>query len=291
MHKPTLCNEALEMLNLKKGDLILDCTVGCGGHALEILKRIQPEGRLIGIDADEEQLQIAKDNLKEFGLNQQLFHENFKNLDLVLENCRVKEVDGILFDLGVSSYQLDSPQRGFSFRFNAALDMRLDKGLKITAFDLVNNLNRDELARILMQYGQERFANRIANLIVRERERSAINTTSQLARIIERAKPRMYSRLNPATKSFQAFRIAVNKELDCLEEGLEKAINHLKNKGRLCVISFHSLEDRIVKNKFKEWRSQAKTNTLTKKPICPGQGEIFHNPRSRSAKLRAIEKI
>lgn len=290
MHKPTLCSEVIEFLDLKKKDVILDCTVGCGGHASEILRNICPGGELIGIDRDQDALRIAKENLKEFGECARLLYGNFKNLDLILENCGIKEVDGILFDLGLSSYQIDSPGRGFSFRFDAPLDMRMDKALKMTAFDLVNNLCQEEIAKILRDFGQERFSNRIARQIVRQREKAPISTTLELAEIIRRAAPRIKSKIHPATRSFQAFRIAVNNELDALKEGLEKASFYLKRKGRICVISFHSLEDRIVKNKFKELHRQGNFKILTKKPLCPKEEEILDNPRSRSAKLRAIEK-
>lgn len=287
-----MIEEVMKYLEPAPGDIIVDCTVGEGGHASRILPAIRPEGRLIGIDQDEEVLARAKEKLKDYDGLYTLVWENFRNLDSILKHLKVARIDGALFDLGLSSYQLEAPGRGFSFQREAPLDMRMDKRRKITAFDLVNHLAQAEMAKILRDFGQERWSNRIARQIVRARKTGPITTTTQLAEIVRRAVPNRnrYKRIHPATRTFQAFRIVVNQELEALEAGLTQAINALAPGARLLVISFHSLEDRIVKNKFKKLAKIGVLDILTKKPIRPRADEVRVNPRCRSAKLRVGRK-
>ena len=302
LHKPVMRQEALKALNLKPGQTIVDATVGTAGHSLEILKAISPGGRLIGIDRDEDSLVIAKERLAEF--NSQvggsarptidIAHGDFRDINKILNGLKVKKIDGILFDLGVSSYQLDSKERGFSFRYDAPLDMRMDKTSYILAYDLVNNLTEKEISDILWMFGEERWHNRIARYLVRERSHSPVATTGQLRDIVLRAIGRPFSpgqRIHPATRTFQALRIAVNRELEALEEALRAVPELLKKNGRVCVISFHSLEDRIVKHNFKENSLKGIYRIITKKPLEAGDDETAQNPRSRSAKMRAASKI
>lgn len=292
LHKPVMCQEVLGYLALGQGDIVLDCTVGLGGHAQEILSRISPKGKLIGIDKDKEALAIARENLKAFSNNTELIHADFRNLDLVLKKINLNKVDAMLFDLGLSSFQLSNPERGFSFQYEGPLDMRMDKQSYISAYDLVNNLTEKELSSILETFGEERFHNRIAHFLVKERIRCPISTTKQLAVIIAKAVGRYgYQRIHPATRSFQALRIAVNRELEALSEALKKSIDFLKRGGRICVISFHSLEDRIAKVSFKNLAAQGKLKIITKKPIRSSFAEIKENPRARSAKLRVAERL
>lgn len=290
MHRAVLLHEVLEFLRLGPGKKILDCTVGCGGHAREILKRIGPRGMLVGIDQDEETLEVAERNLKEFKDNVILIRENFKNIKAVLTKLDIGGLDGVLFDLGLSSLVLEKEERGFSIKLNGPLDMRMDRGLKINAGYLVNNLKEFEIAQILREYGQERYSGRIARAIVRKRP---ITATHELADIISKAVPGglRKQRIHPATRSFQALRIAVNKELDALENTLAFIPDFVNRGGRICVISFHSLEDRIVKNTFRNYKNKQTLRLITKKPVRPGTEEVAVNPRSRSAKLRVAEKI
>lgn len=290
MHKPVLVDEVIEFLKPEPGELILDATVGCGGHAEEILKRITPGGRLIGIDCDEKALEIAQERLRRFEGSFQLIYDNFKNLDKILARLNIKRIDGALFDLGVSSLQIDDASRGFSFRSPARLDMRMDEGLKISAYDFINSVSEYELDGILKDYGEERYHKRIARAIVKQRQKDLIVNTTELARIIYKATPGYYrrSKIDPATRTFQAIRIAVNNELANLKDGLDKMSDYLKLGGRLVVISFHSLEDRIVKRHFKEMVKKNIYVSLTKKPVIPKQAEVEENPRARSAKLRAV---
>ncbi|UCB56600.1 MAG: 16S rRNA (cytosine(1402)-N(4))-methyltransferase RsmH [Candidatus Omnitrophota bacterium] len=288
-HAPVMCREVTEHLKLAKGATVLDCTVGTGGHAEALLKEIGSGGRLIGLDQDEEALALARDRLKIYS-NCILIQANFRDIDAVLDKLKIKRVDGVVFDLGVSSLQLDSATRGFSIRIDAPLDMRMDKRLKASAFDLVNFFPQEGLSDILRKYGQERWCNRIARGIVRERKKSKIMTTRELAELVRRLVPRRYSRIHPATRTFQALRIAVNDELGALREGLNKCINYLKGGARLCVISFHSLEDGIVKRQFRKFAEEGNFRIITKKPLTPSRREIEVNPRARSAKLRVLEK-
>ena len=290
LHKPVMCNEIVKYLDLKQGQTLLDCTVGCAGHADALLKQLGPKGRLIGIDQDNQALELARARLQGFS-NFVLIQGNFKHLNEILAKLRVKEVDGIIFDLGLSSLQLENGQRGFSIKFDTPLDMRMDRNLKLSAFDLVNFLPEVSLAGILKNYGQERWHNRIASAIVRERKRSLVLTTGQLAEIVKRAAPYSNSRIHPATRTFQALRIAVNDELEALRTGLNKSIDFLKAGGKICVICFHSLEDRIVKHQFRAFAKEGKLRLITKKPLTPSRKEVIENPRSRSAKLRVAERI
>jgi len=273
----------------------VDCTLGGGGHAEVILEATAPDGLLLGIDRDEEALRRAGERLKRYGTRVRFLHEGFKNLGMILRTQRVQGVDGILMDLGVSTLQLMDSERGFSFQKDGPLDMRMDRGSSPTAAALVNSLSEPRLLQILFEYGEERWARRIARAIVHEREKLPVTRTLQLADLIRRAVPRSgrRQRIHPATRTFQALRIAVNQELDQLGVGLSEAASCLNDGGRLCVISFHSLEDRIVKRTFKALTQAkpARARLITKKPVVPGPDEIRMNPRSRSAKLRALERI
>lgn len=268
----------------------MDCTLGGGGHARIILEHITPGGRLIGIDRDKDALDKASENLKRFKDNIVLIQSNFKDLKSALEKKGIGEVDGILFDLGLSSLQLEDEERGFSIKRNGPLDMRMDRALGIDAGHLVNSLSEHDLASILREYGQERFWRRIAKMIVSKRP---IETTFKLAEIVTNATPARFrhGRIHPATRTFQALRIAVNGELDALRSVLDIVPSYIKKSGRLCVISFHSLEDRIVKHKFREFKAAGLFEILTKKPIVPEREEVLMNARSRSAKLRVAERL
>lgn len=287
-----MSNEIIEYLNLKPGDIVVDCTVGAGGHSLSVLQQIAPAGRLIGIDQDKQILEIAKIKLKDYKEICDLIYGNFQDLDDMLLGLKINKVDAILYDLGVSSYQFENSERGFSFMQDGPLDMRMDKDMKITAFDLVNNLSKEEIIKILWRYGEERYARRIALLIVKRRKNKPISTTKQLANIVTEAIPfmRYRQKIHPATRTFQAFRIVVNNELEALKISLDKAVDFLKSKSRICVVSFHSLEDRIVKNRFRDLARHNVLKVLTKKPVRPSEKEIEENPRSRSARLRVAMK-
>ncbi|MBU4377088.1 MAG: 16S rRNA (cytosine(1402)-N(4))-methyltransferase RsmH [Candidatus Omnitrophica bacterium] len=291
-HIPVLLEETIGYLNLKKGMVILDCTVGMGGHAKEVLEKIGDTGHLIGIDRDEDVLNEAKEILGKTAGGFKLFHSNYKDLDFVLRAAGVEELDGALFDLGVSSFQLISAERGFSIKSDGPLDMRMDKREPLKASDIINRYSKYELIDLFKKYGDEYFAGRIVERIIRAREREKIATTGQLAEIVEKAFPYKYRfrRIHPATKVFMALRIAVNDELQNFETGLSKIIPFLKKKARLCVISFHSIEDRTVKNAFKELEKLEIFKIITKKPVQPSEEEIINNPRARSAKLRVAER-
>ncbi len=293
LHIPVMYKEVLEYLNLRPGMVVLDATVGTGGHSSEILKRIMPKGRLIGLDKDRESLGVCQERLKEFKGSYELIYGDFREMDSLLKKINVTELDAVLFDVGVSSYQLEEADRGFSFKLEGPLDMRMDRSSFISAYDLVNNLNEEEISRLLQAFGQERWHNRIAHYLIREREKSPIASTVQLADLVSKAIPYRYryQRIHPATRTFQALRIAVNRELEALDEAVKKAIELLKKGGRICVISFHSLEDRIVKLNFRKFSSESKVNLITKKPLIPTFQEIEHNPSSRSAKLRVAERL
>ncbi|MCQ9207864.1 MAG: 16S rRNA (cytosine(1402)-N(4))-methyltransferase RsmH [Omnitrophica bacterium] len=286
-----MCKELVNYLNLNKGGTVLDCTVGSGGHAEAILKRIGSGGRLIGIDQDRDALDLTKNRLLKRFKNCTLVQANFRNMDTILVELSIDVLDGIIFDLGVSSLQLDSAARGFSIRLDAPLDMRMDSNLKLSAFDLVNFLPEENISDILKNYGQERWHKRIARAIVRERKKSIIVSTRQLVDLVRRVIPYRYARIHPATRTFQALRIAVNDELTALREGLNKCVGYLKKGARVCVISFHSMEDRIVKRKFRDLAKEEIFQLITKKPIRPTEEETKTNPRVRSAKMRVAEKI
>ncbi len=293
MHQPVLLKEAISSLNLKSGDLVLDATTGGGGHAREILKKILPGGYLIGLDVDPLALEIAEESLGDFRGSFKLINENFRNLDKILSKEHVKNLNAVLFDLGVSSYQITSSQRGFSIKEDARLDMRMDPSLQITAHDIVNRYKEREVSDIIEKFGEERFSKRIARRIVEMRSKKPIETTGDLARIVRDAIGPRYrkTRIDPATRTFQAIRIAVNDELTALGEGLKKAVSWLDPGGRISVISFHSLEDRIVKNLFRGYSGLGVLKIITKKPAYPSSEEVASNPRSRSGRLRVAERM
>lgn len=291
MHLPVMLDEVISSLNLKPGYTVLDGTVGGGGHAIEILKRIQPGGKLIGLDADASAVARARERLRDFGSSCVVVNENFRNLDKVLQQEGIQRLEACLLDVGVSSFQINDGARGFSLQHDARLDMRMDPGLKISAWDIVNRYREEDICDIVHNYGEERFARRVARYIVEARSEEPIDTTSQLKAIVHRAVKGKWGRIDPATRTFQALRIAVNDELGALEEGLKKGIEHLAAGGRMAVISFHSLEDRIVKNTFKSYAASGVLKIITKKPLMAGEEEARSNPRSRSAKLRVAERI
>jgi len=295
-HIPVLLKEAIEALDPKKGETVLDCTINGGGHAKEIAVRIGGKGTLVGIDEDKNALFKANQNLS--GVEAEIFLEeaNFRSLDKVLDKTGMERVDKVLFDFGLSSDQLESSGRGFSFTRDEPLLMTLSTVPRLgglTALEVVNGWSEEDLAGIIAEYGEERFALRIARGIVEERKRGIIETSGELREIISRSVPERYKhgRIHPATRTFQAIRIAVNDELGSIKEGLAKAASRLNPGGRIAAISFHSLEDRIVKRYFRELCKENSFRQITKKPITPSNEEITANPRSRSAKLRVIEKI
>ncbi len=296
MHKTVLLHESIDALNLTSGEVVVDCTLGAGGHTEEICKRFGAHVKIIGLDMDQDAIDRSQKRLAEFNCDTTFHLSNFRDFDSILSNLGVTEVDGFLLDLGFSSYQIEDSGRGFSFKRDEPLTMTLKKQVTendITAEMIVNHWSEESIANILYGYGNERFSRRIAHEIVVSREKMAITTTSDLVAIIERAVPFFYrnGRIHPATKTFQALRIAVNDELGALEEFLEKGFEALKKDGRMAVISFHSLEDRIVKNFFRKKKDEGEALIITKKPIIPGEDELKENPRSRSAKLRTLQKI
>ncbi len=286
-----MLDEVLDFLNLKPGDKVFDATLGGGGHSKEILKRIIPGGMLLAIDADPDAIDRARENFKDFTGSFKLANSNFRRLGEVLDREGLDKVDAALFDIGISSYQMDEGARGFSIKNPGPLDMRMDPGLKVSAKDLVNRLREEELSDIIKDLGEERFHRRIARAIVERRREKKIETTDDLASVISRAVGGRRGKLDPATRTFQAIRIAVNDELGALKEGLEQIVARLNTGARLAVISFHSLEDRIVKNKFKEYSAVGLMKILTKKPIRPTDSEMGDNPRSRSGRLRVAERV
>ncbi|MFH0762750.1 MAG: 16S rRNA (cytosine(1402)-N(4))-methyltransferase RsmH [Candidatus Omnitrophota bacterium] len=294
-HIPVMLKEVLNYLSLGPGKVIVDATIGTGGHSQAILEKILPAGRLIAIDRDQESLAISRQRLKDFGASCVFTHGNFADMDIILENLNIKEVDGILFDLGISSYQLQDAQRGFSFRNEGPLDMRMDRKSYICAFDLLNNLTEEEISTMLWNFGEERWHNRIAHHLIRERQSQPISTTTELADIVARSIPPRYRhrhyRIHPATRTFQAVRIAVNRELEALETAINKAITLLSKDARLCIISFHSLEDRVAKFSFRRAFAEGLIKIITPKPLTPAQAEVEANPSSRSSKLRVAQRI
>lgn len=307
-HISVLYDEVLHYLQPRSGGVYVDGTLGGGGHARAILECSAPEGILLGFDRDREALAAASGRLAIFGERVRLFHANYADFPAVLAGEGISAIDGLLLDVGVSSHQLDKAERGFSFQQDAPLDMRMDGSTGRSAADLVNSLSEKELEQVLWDFGEERWARRIAAMVVAARNEAPITTTAQLVDLIKGAIPRARweARLHPATRTFQALRIAVNDELGSLERGLAAGINALKKGGRIVVISFHSLEDRIVKNVFNEFargcicpKSVPRCvcgkvpvlRKLTGKPVIAGPEEVAVNPRSRSAKLRAAEKL
>jgi 16S rRNA (cytosine1402-N4)-methyltransferase len=289
-HIPVLVDEVIDNLKCLKGGIYVDSTLGEGGHAQRILEAILPGGLLIGIDQDVQAVRRAKETLKKYKDNLLVFERNFSEIGTILESLRIKEVDGILFDLGLSSLQLRDANRGFSFQKDGPLDMRMSENMKLTAGYLLNTLSFDELVEIISKYGEERWARRIARIVVESRRKRPLETTFQLVRIIKNAIPRSAwpRKIHLATRTFQALRIAVNGELTVLEKTLSQAARFLKKGARICIISYHSLEDRIVKNFFREHKRQG-LKTVFPKPVTPTRRELQMNPRSRSAKLRTGE--
>ena len=289
-HVPVLLNQVISALQPQPGKRFIDCTVGLGGHASAILERISPGGKLLGIDMDPEAIAISRANLEYHGEAVILVNDSFANIENICDELDFHPVDGILFDLGVSSLQLDTARRGFSFQREAPLDMRFDTDQGLTASDLVNTLCEQELARILREYGEERYSRKVAHRIVQNRP---ITTTLKLARVVRQVLGGKHTRIHPATRTFMALRIAVNDELDNLKAALNQTTNLLRPGGRLVIISYHSLEDRIVKQ-FMRREADGESPTLkliSSKVIRPTSLEIESNPRSRSAKLRIAERL
>lgn len=293
-HQPVLVKEVLEWLAPASGQTIIDCTLGAGGHGVAMLPRLLPSGRLIGVDQDEQALERARARLTEFEPQVQYLHANFRDLPERLAQARRLPVDGLLADLGLCSLHVDTPDRGFSFSHEGPLDMRMDQRQDTTAASLVARLSERELADLLWRYGEERLARRIAKRIVMTRRLMPIQTTVQLARVVAEASPRRADgqrSLHPATRTFQALRIAVNDELGSLEALLKALPKLVRPGGRIVLIAFHSLEDRVVKQAFRRGAEEGWCRLLTKKPVRPSAEEVAANPRARSAKLRALERL
>lgn len=304
MHKSVLLDECLEYLNIKEDSVIVDCTLGYGGHSSNILKKIK-RGFLFAFDQDDEAIKSSKNRLDEISDNYEIIKSNFKNIKKELEKRNIKKVDGILYDIGVSSPQLDEDYRGFSFHKDAKLDMRMDQTQDFSAYELINNYEYKDLVRIFINYGEEKYATSIAKNIIKNRSESPIETTLQLVEIIKNSVPEKYKReKHPARKVFQAIRIEVNKELEVFEQSLKDALELLDINGRICVITFHSLEDKICKDIFK--KSSDIDKNMKKLPVIPEEylpkykiianikptlTELEENPRARSAKLRVIERV
>ena len=306
-HVSVLLNECLDALNIKDDGIYVDCTLGGAGHSSHILQRLSKDGLLVGIDQDTDVLKAAGERLKEYE-NKKLVHNNFHNIDSILEELEIPKVDGILMDLGVSSYQLDEGERGFSYMKDAPLDMRMNREREFSAYDIVNSYSMEDLWRIIRDYGEEKFAKRIAEFIVNRREEKPIETTLELVDIIKAAIPAKARREgpHPAKRTFQAIRIEVNGELEILNKAIEDGVNRLNKGGRMAIITFHSLEDRIVKLKFRDLANPCTcpkefpicvcgkkplVKLISRKAIEPSKEEVEENPRSRSAKLRVIERF
>ncbi|MGL4108180.1 16S rRNA (cytosine(1402)-N(4))-methyltransferase RsmH [Clostridium sp. LP20] len=306
-HVSVLLNECLDGLDIKEDGIYVDCTLGGAGHSSHILRNLSSEGLLIGIDQDKDALRAAGDRLKEYE-NVKFVHNNFHNIENILEELDIPKVDGILMDLGVSSYQLDEGERGFSYMKDAPLDMRMNRDNEFSAYEVVNSYSVEDLYRIIRDYGEEKFAKRVAQFIVDRRANKPIETTFELVEIIKAAIPAKARREgpHPAKRTFQAIRIEVNGELQILNKAIEDGVKRLNKGGRMAIITFHSLEDRIVKLKFRELANPCtcprefpicvcgKTplvKIISRKAIDPSKEEVEENPRSRSAKLRVIERI
>ncbi len=290
LHEPVLLQEVLEFLSPEPGGVIVDATLGMGGHSQAILERFPEIAHLIGMDRDADALALASERLSPWREKITFFHANFSDLSDLVQAERLGPVDGVLMDLGISSFQIEKSGRGFSFRKDEPLDMRMNSSTSITAADLVNQLPEEKLQEILLYYGEERWAAKIAAAIGKIRKESPIITSRQLASLVEQAIPRRFhpKRIHPATKTFQAIRIAVNREFENLKKALTEIPEILKAGARFLVISFHSIEDRMIKQAFKE---DERLNVLTKRPVTPSKSEVDLNPRSRSAKLRVAEKV
>ncbi|MGG7077706.1 16S rRNA (cytosine(1402)-N(4))-methyltransferase RsmH [Clostridium sardiniense] len=306
-HVSVLLNECLEGLNIKADGKYVDCTLGGAGHSSQILKRLSTDGLLIGIDQDKDALKAAGKRLEDYD-NKILVHNNFYNIGEIIDTLDIGNVDGILMDLGVSSYQLDEGERGFSYMQDAPLDMRMNRENDFSAYEVINNYSEQELFKVIKDYGEERFAKRIASFIVERREEKPIETTFELVDIIKSAIPAKLRREgpHPAKRTFQAIRIEVNGELRILNKAIEDGVNRLNKGGRMAIITFHSLEDRIVKLKFRDLANpctcpkefpicicgkEPLVKLVSRKAIDPSKEEVLENPRSRSAKLRVIERI
>lgn len=306
-HKSVLLRETVDSLNIRPDGIYVDGTLGGGGHACEVLKRLGPKGRLIGIDQDADAIKAAAERLEPMKERVIIVRDNYRNIQRVLEGLGISKVDGIYLDLGVSSYQLDTAKRGFTYRENAPLDMRMDQRNEKTAADIVNEYGEMDLYRMIRDYGEDRFAKNIAKHIVRERKKSRIETTDQLVEIIKAAIPAKIRAEggHPAKRTFQAIRIELNKELEVLNESIDTMIGLLNPGGRLSIITFHSLEDRIVKNRFRTNENpcicppdfpvcvcgrKSMGKVITRKPILPDEAEIEENKRSKSSKLRVFER-
>ncbi|AKN33979.1 16S rRNA methyltransferase [Clostridium carboxidivorans P7] len=305
-HVSVLLEETIDALNVKEDGIYVDCTLGGGGHSYEILKRLSPKGRLIGIDQDTAALKAAGDRLKQFN-NVTYVHNNFYNIDEILQELNIEKVDGIMMDLGVSSYQLDEAERGFSYMKDAPLDMRMNRDSSTSAYDIVNFYSEEQIFKIIKEYGEDNFAKRIAKFIVQRREKETIKTTLELVDIIRQAIPARFQKDgHPAKRTFQAIRIEVNRELQILDKAVEDSVNRLNKGGRIAIITFHSLEDRKIKVKFKQLENPCTcppdfpmcvcgkkplVKLISKKPIEPSIEESENNSRSKSAKLRVAERI
>jgi 16S rRNA (cytosine1402-N4)-methyltransferase len=283
-HIPVLQKESIELLNAAKGQVFIDCTLGGGGHS-ENIKKENPQAKIYAIDLDPDAIKAAKEKLVNFK-DIIYLNDNYKNINRIVK----EKADGIIFDLGISSYQIDEAGRGFSLQKEGPLDMRMDPAQKLSAREIINNYDQEQLERIFQEYSEERFSRRIARAIVKNRETAAIETTQQLKAIIEKAIP-TWKKRESVTRIFQALRIAVNQELESLKAALPAAIERLNPGGRIVIISYHSLEDRIVKQALKKAGDEGRIRILTKKPIYPQADEMAYNPRARSAKLRAGEKL
>lgn len=306
-HQPVLLQETIELLNVKKNGVYVDGTLGRGGHSQEILTRLAHTGCLIAIDRDRTAIEKVKEQLNDYQ-NLKLIHDNFIHLPQILKNLGLNKVDGMIFDLGVSSPQFDNPERGFSYQHNAPLDMRMNQEQQLTASMIVNQYSRAKLSKIIKEYGEDRWASRIADFIVKFRKKEPIQTTHDLVEVVKAAIPASARRKggHPARRTFQALRIETNNELNQLKQMIEKCTGYLKGGGRLCIISFHSLEDRIVKTTFRQMAKKCicppdfpicvcdkeeEVKIITRKPVMADKQEIEKNPRARSARLRVVEKI
>lgn len=306
-HTSVLLQETIDGLNIRPDGIYVDGTLGGGGHSYEIASRLSGKGQLIGIDQDEAAITAAGERLKEFGDRVIIVRSNYRNTKSILQSLQIEKINGMMLDLGVSSYQLDTEERGFSYRYDAPLDMRMDKRQTLTARDIVNGYSEMDLFRVIRDYGEDKFAKNIAKHIVAARQKAPIETTGQLNEIIKAAIPAKMRAEggHPSKRTYQAIRIECNKELEVLRDSLEELIGLLNPGGRLCIITFHSLEDRIVKSAFKKAKNPctcppsfpvcvcgkvSQGKVITNKPILPGEEELERNPRAKSAKLRIFEK-